>query len=170
MASDSPYNMTPDTYIKERLEQYQAWYDRKAVAAKALYLRMRAFSVIGGDIVPVLINVQPNWKVVGIDVIQLTVTVISLLVVVFVSLESVFHYREQWKNYRSTEQSLGHERFLFLSGVGRYAGLDTGKAFSLFVERVEDAIAKENSATLSVMTMAAEASDPSNKPKANETA
>ena len=135
---------------------YQAWYD--------------AFSVIGGGIVPVLINVQPNWKVVGIDVIQLTVTVISLLVVVFVSLESVFHYREQWKNYRSTEQSLGHERFLFLSGVGRYAGLDSGKAFSLFVERVEDAIAKENSATLSVMTMAAEASDPSNKPKANETA
>ena len=172
MANESarnPINMTPETYITERLEQYQGWYDRKAVAAKALYLRMRAFSVIGGGIVPVLINVQPNWKIFDIDVIQLTVTIISLLVVVFVSLESVFHYREQWKNYRSTEQLLGHERFLFLSGVGRYAGLDRSRAFNLFVERIEDAIAKENSATLSVMTMAAEASDPTNKPKTSET-
>ncbi len=138
----------------------------KRVSAKSLYLRMRACSVIGGAIVPVLINVQPGWIICGLDPIRIVVTLISLLVVTFVSLESVFHYREQWKNYRSTEQILGHERFLFLSRVGRYTDLDDAAAFHLFVERVEDAISAENSATLNVMTMASEASDASKK--ANE--
>jgi len=155
--------VTPEIYIKDRLGQYQDWYDRKAVSAKALYLRMRACTVIGGAIVPVLINVQPGWMFHGFDFVKVTVTLISLMVVTFVSLESVFHFREQWKNYRSTEQLLGHERFLFSSRVGRYADLDDAKAFHLFVERVEDAIAAENSATLNVMTTASEASDPTKK-------
>ena len=163
-----PKSLTPETYIKERLEQYQAWYDRKAVSVKSLYLRMRACSVIGGAIVPVLINVQqPAWVFHGFDLIKIVVTLISLMVVTFVSLESVFHYREQWKNYRSTEQQLGHERFLFLSRVGRYADLDDAKAFHLFVERVEDAIAAENSATLNVMTTASETADATKR--ANDT-
>ena len=67
----------------------------------------------------------------------------SLLVVVSVSMESVYHYREQWKNYRSTEQLLGHEQFEFLARVGPYEGLEEDKedkAFRLFVERIENAI------------------------------
>jgi Protein of unknown function (DUF4231) len=158
-----PTPLTPEAYIKDRVDQYQAWYDRKSVSMKSLYLRMRACSVIGGAIVPVLINVQPGWHFYGIDLIKTAVTLISLMVVTFVSLESVFHYREQWKNYRSTEQFLGHEKFLFLSRVGRYADLDDDTAFHLFVERVEDAIATENSATLNVMTMAAETTEATKK-------
>jgi Protein of unknown function (DUF4231) len=151
-----PQSLTAEVYIKERLDQYKDWYDRKDVKMKALYLRMRASSVIGGALVPVLINMQVGWTYRGIDLIKMTVTIISLIVVVFVSLESVFHYREQWKNYRSTEQLLGHEKFLFLSRVGHYSDLDDGTAFRLLVERIEDAITIENSATLNVMTMAAE--------------
>jgi len=160
-----PTTLTPEGYIKDRVEQYQAWYNQKSVKVKRLYLWMRACSVVGGAIVPVLINVQPGWTFRGIDLVKVVVTLISLMVVTFVSLESVFHYREQWKNYRSTEQLLGHEKFLFLSRVGRYASLDGAKAFHSFVERVEDAIATENSATLNVMTMAAaETTEATKKP------
>jgi hypothetical protein len=104
----------------------------------------------------------------GASVVQLAVTIISLLVVICVSLESVFHYREQWKNYRSTEQLLGHEKYLFRSRVGRYRGIDEGAAFNLFVERVEEAIAIENSATLNVMTMASETVDSTKHTKPGE--
>ena len=83
---------------------------------------------------------------------------ISLGVVIFLSLESVFHYREQWKNYRSTEQLLGHEKFLFRSRVGRYHGVSDEDAFRILVERVEEAVATENAATLNIMTTASEAS------------
>ncbi|HEY1767836.1 MAG TPA: DUF4231 domain-containing protein [Terracidiphilus sp.] len=108
---DSVSQLTAEQYISSRLEQYQGWYDGKAVAMKAKYLRMRAMSVIGGSLVPVLINVPYHAEVGGVSVVQVIVTLISLLVVISLSLESVFHYREQWKNYRSTEQLLGHENF-----------------------------------------------------------
>jgi hypothetical protein len=117
---------------------------------------MRAFSVVGGGLVPVLANVKSTAAICGVPIVQTALTVISLLVVIVVSLESVYHYREQWKNYRSTEQLLGHEKYLYLSRVGRYKDLSDAIAFHLFVERVEEAIAIENAATLNVMTMASE--------------
>ena len=75
-----------------------------------------------------------------------------------VSLESVFHYREQWVNYRSTEQYLRKEYFLFTAKEGVYADLDAEvDAFRTFVERVEQAIGVENASTLQVMTATSEA-------------
>lgn len=148
-----------ETFIAERVVQYQGWYDRKSVTAKSRYLQMRGFSVIAGGIVPVLINVPYEALVFGVSLTKVFVTLISLLVVICVSLESVLHYREQWKNYRSTEQFLGHETIAFRAGIGGYRDLPPQDAFKLFVERVEDAIRSENAATLNVMTMANEPSN-----------
>lgn len=150
----------PNTYISQRLEQYQDWYDKKSVVMKSKYLRMKAFSVVGGSLVPVLINVPWHFTLGGVSVVQVVVTAISLAVVITVSLESVFHYREQWKNYRSTEQLLGHEKFYFRTRVGIYHGLSDENAFRLLVERVEDAVASENAATLNTMTTASDAVGP----------
>jgi hypothetical protein len=119
---------------------------------------MRGFAVVAGGLVPVLINIPYNPVIYDIPITKVIVTIISLLVVIFVSLESVLHYREQWKNYRSTEQLLGHETIFFKSGIGIYRNLAPDDAFKLFVERVEDAIRAENAATLNVMTMANEPS------------
>jgi hypothetical protein len=140
----------PEEYIETRVRQYQSWYDRKAGISKSRYLRMRGLSVVGGAVVPALVNVDFDGR-------TAVVTVVSLLVVVIVSLESVLHYREQWKNYRSTEQLLGHEIIYFKTLVGPYKGLDGAAAYDRFVERVERAIASENAATLNTMTVAAEA-------------
>jgi Protein of unknown function (DUF4231) len=160
-------SMDPEKYIADRLEQYQGWYDKKSVAMKSKYLRMKALSVVGGSLVPVLVNVPWDFNVHGVSPVKLVVTVISLGVVISLSLESVFHYREQWKNYRSTEQLLGHEKFYFRTRVGRYHGLSDEDAFRLLVERVEDAVASENAATLNTMTTASEASG-SGKPAASK--
>jgi len=159
MADEIKADLTPEKYISERLRGYQAWYDKKAVVCKSRYLRMRAFSVLGGGLVPVLVNVQDKLIAYGWPVGQFVVTLISLLVVVAVSLETVFHYREQWKNYRSTEQTLGHEEVMYRARVGPYKGLSADAAFLALVERVENHISAENAATLSVMTVSAEAAD-----------
>jgi hypothetical protein len=151
--------MTEDTqvraesFINDRVKQYQGWYDKKAVVAKRRFLFMRGFSVVAGSVVPVLINVQYDTAIYGIPILKSLVTLISLLVVIAVSLESVLHYREQWKNYRSTEQFLGHETVAFANGVGHYReSRSEAEALKQFVERVEEAIRAENSATLNVMT------------------
>ncbi|MDT0308831.1 DUF4231 domain-containing protein [Streptomyces sp. DSM 44917] len=138
-------------YVQTRLTQYQSWYDTKAVKTKAMHLRMRSLSVVGGALVPALVNVDHTAA-------RITATVVSLLVLISVSLESVYRYREQWKNYRSTEQLLGHERVYYETRVGPYTALSDDKAFSLLVARVEKAIANENSATLNVMTLGGQVS------------
>ncbi|MFB7030638.1 MULTISPECIES: DUF4231 domain-containing protein [unclassified Streptomyces] len=138
--------MTPQRYIETRIEQYQGWYDAKATHMKAMHLRMRTVSVVGGALVPVFVNLELGFA-------RITATVLSVVVVAAVSLESVYRYREQWKNYRSTEQLLGHERVYFETKVGPYRGLSKREAFAVLVARVEKAIANENSATLNVMTL-----------------
>jgi hypothetical protein len=138
--------MTPQAYIESRLVQYQEWYDRKATKMKAMHLRMRTVSVVGAALVPVLVNLDLSFA-------RVTATGLSLVVVASVSLESVYRYREQWKNYRSTEQLLGHERVYFEARVGPYRNLTERDSFSTLVARVEKAIASENSATLNVMTL-----------------
>ncbi|MDV9190712.1 DUF4231 domain-containing protein [Streptomyces sp. SR27] len=138
--------MTPQRYIEGRLSQYQGWYDAKATRMKAMHLRMRTVSVVGGALVPVFVNLDLAFA-------RVTATVLSVVVVAAVSLESVYRYREQWKNYRSTEQLLGHERVYFETKVGPYHNLPRREAFSTLVARVEKAIANENSATLNVMTL-----------------
>jgi len=142
-----------ETYIAERVEQYQKWYDNKSVSCKKKYLFMRCSTVVGGVLTPVLVNMNfpeilTEYKVTGSSVAAL----ISLVVAVFLSLESVLKYKDQWKNYRSTEQLIGHEKYFYKTRVGRYAGLADDKAFSLFVERIEDAIYAENLSTLNVLT------------------
>jgi hypothetical protein len=144
--------MPPEEYVEQRLNQYRAWYDGKATTSKRNYLRMRVATVVGGALVPVLINLDVTRHL------NYLTTVISLAVVVLVSLESVYHFREQWKNYRSTEQSLAREYFYFSTGEGPYTKAeDPRSAFVLFVERVEHAIETENASTLNVMTTVSEA-------------
>ena len=110
---------------------------------------MRAITVVGGATVPVLINLPFN----NVDKVA---TVISLIVVVLISLESVFHFRERWKNYRATEQLLAKEYFNFVTAEGPYREQEEKEAFLNFVERVENAIASENASTLNVMTTLSE--------------
>lgn len=141
-------SLTPEEYIDERLNQFRSWYDEKAVRAKKLYQWMRVVAVVGGAVVPVLLNVFDDEYYIT--------TLVSLLVVISVSLESVFHFREQWKNYRATEQLLAKEYFNFVTAEGPYRGLKEHDAFLNFVERVENAIASENASTLNVMTTISE--------------
>ncbi len=137
--------MSPEEYITERVNPFFEWYDKKAKRFKKLYLWMRSITVVGGAVVPVLINLQINK-------IEIVTTLLSVLVIVFISLESVFHFREQWKNYRTTYQLLSQEYFNYVTADGPYRALEEQEAFLNFVERVESAISAESTTTLNVLT------------------
>jgi hypothetical protein len=149
--------MQAEDYVQQRVMQFIEWYDKKAVSAKSIYLRFRTTSVVGALIVPI----AANLSFVGYDPYKtFVVTAVSLLVSMSVALDGVYHFGDQWKNYRSTEQFLSRERFLFQTGEGPYRGVAPDDAFLLFVERCEGQIASENSATLNVIVSA-------NQPKPN---
>ncbi len=147
--------MSAEDYLKERVDQFQQWYDGKAVHAKSRYLRIRIIAAVGAVIVPVIVNVIPDAEI-G----RYVTTAVSLIVSVTVALDTIHHFGDQWKNYRSTEQFLSREKFLFRTGEGPYTDLDAEKAFVLLVERCEAQIAAENSATLNVIATAAQQPEP----------
>jgi uncharacterized protein DUF4231 len=153
-------SMSVEEYISKRVDQFQAWYNGKAVAAKSAYLRVRTTAVIGSALVPVVANITlpsvAGYSLPG----SFFTTIISLVVVIVVALDSVNHYGDQWKNYRSTEQFLGREKFLFQTGEGPYKAMDEKEAFLLLVERCEAQISAENSATLNVIATAAAQPEP----------
>jgi hypothetical protein len=146
-------NMQADEYINRRVEQFQSWYDAKAVRAKTADLIIRTAAVVGAVIVPVIANLT----VPGLEPYKIgAITIISLMVSLAVVLDGVYHFGDQWRNYRSTEQFLSREKFLFQTGKGPYIDLDAEAAFVLFIERCEAQIFAENSATLNVIATAAQ--------------
>jgi hypothetical protein len=145
-----------ESYIAERFNDAISWYDKKSVWAKTRYQLMKATTVVGSALVPVLVNLRVD----GLDIsIRVVTTLISIAVVILVSLEGVFHYREQWVNYRSTEQFMRKEYFLFTAREGLYVDKEAEAAYTLFVERIENAIAGENASTLQVLTRVSDASN-----------
>ncbi len=148
---DSPTaegDVDPEEYLVRRVDQYRAWYDGRARACKRGYLWIRSCTLAAAGMVTLL----AGWSRAP----RSAAAALSVVVLVATALESVLHLREQWKNYRFTEQHLDKERFLFLARAGPYRGLDRHQAFLRLVERVEWAIAAENSTTLSTMTLAPE--------------
>lgn len=153
------HSLSSEDYIRDRINDQLRFYDKKAGRYKSLYLSMRAATVIGGAMVPVLVNLNFAPVIVNlgsfvftVNGIKVSTTVISLMVVLFVSLESVYHFKEQWRNYRSTAELMKKEYFLYASGQGRFAGKTEAEAYRLFVEQIETAIDVENASTLQVMT------------------
>lgn len=149
-------DLNPEKYITERLDQYQKWYDSKAVRMKRNYLRGRIWSAIGAVLVPIITNVSlPNIELAGdwiLNSSKVLATILSTLVALLIALEGVLHYREQWKNYRTTEQYLTSQKHLFLNKVGEYSNLNKAESFKLLVKNVEKAIYEENAITLNVLT------------------
>jgi hypothetical protein len=150
-----------DTYIGERFNPMIEWYDKKSGWAKTRYLRVQATTVIGGALVPVLVNLNVGENDTALAALKFGTTIISILVVILVALEGVLHYREQWVNYRSTEQFMRREYYLFTAGEGLYAAVDAednAQALRRFVERIESALSAESASTLQILTSTSDAS------------
>jgi hypothetical protein len=137
-----------DRYTETRVEQMTTWYGNQARPQKHMHMACKLLAVLGGALVPVLINVQD--PVLGMNANALA-TGFSLVVVVVVSLESVFQYGKQWRNYRSTNRILYQEKVYFQNRVGFYSEMDDVLAFKVFIERIEKAISLENQVTLDTL-------------------
>ena len=136
-------SMSSEEYIAERLNPMRAWYDKKALRSKRAHQCIRLTTILGGANVPVLINIAET---------QILSTCLSLLVVILIALESVFHFREQWKSYRSTEQLLAREYIHYVTGQGHYLKNSSEEAFPTFVQNIESILTAEHSMTIKLMT------------------
>lgn len=129
--------MTAEEYLERRVEDQIGWYDRKSVSSQAWYKRLRRAEIVCAAAIPILAGF------VGEDLAgQVAIGLLGGVIVVIASFLSLSQHQENWVGYRTTCESLRHEKFLFLTQVEPYDGEDR---FPLFVQRIESLISKENS-------------------------
>ena len=129
--------MNPDEYIKQRLVDQVDWYDRKSQSAQSTFRWLRGLEIVSAAAIPFLAGFSDRYWAVPI------VGFLGASIVVLAAFQSLGQYHENSLEYRTTCESLKHEKFLFLTQAAPY---NSDTAFALLVERVESLLSKEHSA------------------------
>lgn len=130
--------MNEQEYIKDRVENQIDWYSAKSQWNQKRFKCLRILEIICAAMIPFLVSYigedSLNLKII-VGFLGATIAVISCIL-------GIYKFEENWIQYRTTSESLKHEKFLFLTRSSQY-GIEN--AFPLFVERIESLISKENS-------------------------
>jgi len=122
--------------IIERLEDQIAWYDRKSASNQNTYKVIKTIEIIAAATIPFLSAFKD---------VPYMVWVTGGLGVLITVLEGLLHlnqYQQNWVAYRSTCESLKHEKYVYIGNAGPYAGADNARA--LLAERVESLVSQEH--------------------------
>jgi hypothetical protein len=124
----------------ERLEDQIAWYDRKSQSARRYYLISTCVKLIMAGLLPLasafpIPEHQFKW----------IAALVGLLILVATSLEQLYQHQQNWITYRSTSESLKHEKYLYLAGAGPYRDMVSAEnRLLLLADRIEGLISQEH--------------------------
>ena len=135
---ESPANkMKEEEYINDRLDDQINWYSNRSKTNQTWFKRVRLVEITAAAIIPFLAGIGPI-----IPYYQLIIGVLGVIIAVSAGLSSLYKFHENWIEYRTTSETLKHEKYLYLARCSPY---DSEDAFCRLVQRVESLISKENS-------------------------
>ncbi|UCF92440.1 MAG: DUF4231 domain-containing protein [Desulfobacterales bacterium] len=130
--------MDEKEYLEQRLEDQIGWYDQKSQWNQKYYKSLTIIQMGSGVAIPFFTSFiaasNPLLKII-VGLLGLTVAIISGLL-------NIYKFQENWIQYRTTAESLKHEKYLYLTRSDPY---HSENAFQMFVLRVEDLISQEHS-------------------------
>ncbi len=129
--------MNESEYLEDRLDHQIEWYGRKAGRNQWWYRRLRVLEIAAAASIPFLAGLVTAEE----DPAVLAVGILGIVVAVVAGVLGLFQFQENWVKYRSTAETLKHERFLFLTRTTPYGGEDP---FHLLVKRVEGLTSEEH--------------------------
>jgi hypothetical protein len=129
--------MTPDEYIRDRLDDQITWYDQKSGWNQKWFKRLRIVEIVFATTIPFLVS-----QVTGDStILKSIVGGMGVCVAVLSGLITLYKFHENWIEYRTTTETLKHEKYLYLTGAAPYDG---DNPFEELVNRVESIISREN--------------------------
>jgi len=129
--------MEKNDYLKARVIDQIAWYDKKSTTNKKLYYWLQSLVIALAAIIPLLSGFIDDFgKCMG-----MLIGFIGAVVAILSGLLALYKFQEKWTAYRTTSETLKHEKFLFETNTDPY---DDENAFQMLVKRVENTISKEN--------------------------
>ena len=130
--------MNENEYLETRLEDQVKWYSKQSQLNKQWYKILRSVELIAAASIPFITGyITP--KTLNL---KFAAGFLGLLVAIIAGLMSLNRFQELWIEYRTTAESLKHEKFLYLTKSEPY---DIEESFALFVQSVETLISKEHS-------------------------
>jgi hypothetical protein len=130
--------------ILERLEDQISWYDRRSQSNQRWFKWLKAIVILTGSVIPFLAATGAPSFLTGF---------LGVLIVFLEGLQHLNQYQYNWIIYRSTCESLKHEKYLYLARAGPYAFTDNPRA--LLAERVESLVSQEHAKWVSLREVAA---------------
>ena len=137
-------DMDEKEYLEQRVEDQISWYDRKSQWNQKWFRILCALQFVAAALVPFL----APYITADTPKLKVSVGLLGVLIAVLTSVIGLLKLQEHWMQYRTTCESLRHEKFLYLTHVSPY---DTDDAFDVFVQRIESLSSRENSAWASLM-------------------
>ncbi|HEY60284.1 MAG TPA: DUF4231 domain-containing protein [Anaerolineae bacterium] len=130
--------MNETDYLDNRLNNQIKWYSDKSSENKKYYYTLKILQIISAACVPFLVSQISTED----NQLKILVEIIGIIVVITSGIMTAFRFNELWTNYRTTAETLKHEKYLFLSN----AEPDQNEGnFPILVKRVESLISKEHS-------------------------
>ncbi len=129
--------MDETQYLKDRLENQIDWYDRRSVQNQKWFKRLQVISIIAATSIPFLTGYITEATV----TLKIITGFLGLFVAAITAVLGLYKFQEHWLEYRTTCESLKHEKYLFLTRTDPY---NVEQAFPLLVQRIESLISKEN--------------------------
>ncbi len=129
--------MTEEEYISDRLNDQIDWYSKKSQTNQKWFKGLRLLEIVAAAVIPFLAGIGtklPYYSVI--------IGALGVIIAVSAGLSALYKYHENWIEYRTTSETLKHEKYVFQTKCSPYNGED---AFSRLVQRVEGLISKENS-------------------------
>jgi uncharacterized protein DUF4231 len=128
--------MNQDEYIQSRVDGQIAWYGRKSEMNQRWFRIMRIVEIVAAASIPLLTGYT------DLPPVKIVVGSLGLLIAVIAGVLGLYQFQELWTGYRTTCEALKQEKYLFLTNTEPYHQNDS---FPLFVQRIENLIAKEHS-------------------------
>jgi uncharacterized protein DUF4231 len=134
----SAHQIDETAYIKERLDDQINWYDIKSQICQSRFKRLRLCEIVFACSLPFLVGLPELFGPYSAPLIALVGVAIAILSGAL----ALYKFEQNWIEYRTTCESLKHQRFLYITGTEPY---DQEDAFNRLVLRVENLISKQNS-------------------------
>lgn len=133
--------MESEEYIESRVKDQLGYYERAANRNKNIHLRTQTGIILLAVLVPVIANLQAAYFG-GENTKTITITILSLALAFLTGLVNFRKYGDLWLAFRTTEELLKKELFLFRTQSGPYR--NDGDAFHNFVQIIESTISVEH--------------------------
>ena len=129
--------MNQEQYLADRVEDQIDWYDKKSQLNQKYFKNIRLIEIISAAIIPFVAGMGDS-----VPYGSIVLGLLGVLIAVSAGFSTLSKHQENWFMYRTTCETIKHEKYLFLTKSKPYSGENP---FNQFVERIESLVSKENS-------------------------